>query len=359
MNWVKVNSPKFTDHGPDDLVEYVRNGNSSAMDEILDLKKDYLLTLNSRVSHKRNADKTIKSFFSHNRVTIPRDTTLRLRGDKPKVRGDLNPEHIRDVIHSSNLVYKAIFSTMIMSGMGQDELVYWSNMGLEALERDLNDEKVEVIKVNLVGRKGEKFDYNYFTYLGPEAVELLRRYLASRPKRVAFAVKRTGKTPKSIFLNQYGKALTKNALYRYWTRKLVRLGLIQPEKIEGDVKRYGRNPHEVRDVFRTLWRRSSSDVVYAEYFMGHSDAFDKHGYDKTYEDEGLCLQEYMKAVPYLSILSGTKPYRLVDENEVEKLRAENKELRKEIEKRIDDELEYRDKTDKRLDELYRMIKEKQ
>ena len=34
---------------------------------------------------------------------------------------------------------------------------------------------------------------------------------------------------------------------------------------------------------------------------------------------------------FCGVLSGTKPYRLIDENEVEKLRRENEELRRRVE----------------------------
>jgi hypothetical protein len=59
--------------------------------------------------------------------------------------------------------------------------------------------------------------------------------------------------------------------------------------------------------------------------MGH--VVDKLGYNKIMKDEKWARREYMRALPFLNILSETKPYGLADEDEVQNLRDGVKELR--------------------------------
>jgi len=91
----------------------------------------------------------------------------------------------------------------------------------------------------------------------------------------------------------------------------------------------------MRDTFRTLWRKSGVDIEYAEYFMGHVDAFDKYGYDKTYRDERDLREKYRAALPYLNLINDSAAYGLVDKTEYEntrmrELEAENEELKRKM-----------------------------
>ena len=135
-------------------------------------------------------------------------------------------------------------------------------------------------------------------------------------------------------------------------RKLVRLDLIPREKLENEkINRYGMNPHEMRDVWRTLWSKSPADHRVGEYFMGH--VVDPLGYDKSFDDEAYTRKEYEKALPYLNILSQDKAYGLVDEDEIERLRTRIQELEKE-------KHEYTGKYEgllRRMDELSRQFRE--
>lgn len=310
MNWVRVNGAKFASKTPDELVEFTLDATPREVNEILDLKKAYLLTMVGRVSHKQNADKAICSFFAHNRVELPKDKTLKLHGDRPKVEGTLTPENIKRVILSSNVTYQAAFLVMLGSGMGQNEFINWSDEGYEELREQL-DKDVKLVKVSLHGRKGDKNAYNYSTFIGGDALGALKRYMVER-----------GPQPGAVFINTHGEPLTQVALYRYWTRKLIRIG-IKTEK-----GWTGTNTHEMRDVYRTLWRRSGVPVEYGEYYMGHREAFDKYGYDKTAMDEDELRKQYEAALPILNILSETRPFKLVHEDEVARLTRALEEAKK-------------------------------
>jgi integrase len=314
MDWARVNGGKFATKSPDELIEFCLDAAPRQINEFLDVKKAYLLSRRGRVGHKFNADKCIKSFFTHNRVELPADKTLNLHGNVPNVEGTLSPDDVKRIILSSNVAYQAVFLTMLGSGMGQAEFIAWSDEGLEDLKAQLGKDP-KIIKISLHGRKGDKNQYNYSTFIGGDALVALKRYMAER-----------GPRPGAVFINTQGKAITKMVLYMYWTRKLRRLGLSTYGK-----GWEGKHPHELRDVYRTLWRHSGVPVEYAEYFMGHREAFDKYGYDRTAQDEDELRKQYEAALPFLNILSESKPFKLVKEDEVTKLNTKIKDMEAQLE----------------------------
>jgi hypothetical protein len=102
--------------------------------------------------------------------------------------------------------------------------------------------------------------------------------------------------------------------------------LIEPIRTNDKSHRTGRNVHEIRDVFRTLWAKSPAKPEVAEFMMGHS--VDPLEYDKSFRDEAFFRGEYLKALPWLNIMSSGRPYNMVEEESVENLRLEVERLRK-------------------------------
>lgn len=336
IKWVRENDGKFAEMSPAELVEFALDASTRDLNELLDLKKKYLQSMTGGIGHKRNSDKAIKSFFLHNRATLPPDVTLNIKADTPKVEKDLEAVDIKNVVLSSNKTYQAVFLTMLGGGFGQEEFVSWSDTGLADL-RDQLRRGVDPVKVKLHGRKGMKMEYNYFTYASGDALDALKRYMAIRDRiieksrRRAEGQDRPYKEPDSIFINQRGLPLNKAALYWYWMRQLKRLGIIDPDNHDrGGQPRYGKHLHQFRTVFRTLWRKSGVEVEFAEYHMGHEKAFDDYGYDVSQEDEPLMQSKYRAALPYLNIITDTKAYDLVDRNtyENEKIAGLEAELKR-------------------------------
>jgi len=339
IKWVRENNGKFAGMSPTDMVEYALDASTRELNELLDLKKKYLQSMTGSKGHKRNADKVIKSFFLHNRAELPRDVTLNIKADTPKVDKELEAVDIKNVVLSSNKTYQAVFLCMLCGGFGQEEFIEWSDTGLNDLRGQLRRDP-DLVKVKLHGRKGMKYQYNYHTYIGGDGLDALKRYMAERPRIIEKAHRqaqkkghRYGGDPGSIFVNQFGTALNKDALYAYWMRQLKRLGIIDPDNHDrGLVPRYGKHPHAFRTVFRTVWRKSGVDVEFAEYFMGHEKAFDDYGYDVSQEDEPLMRSKYLAALPWLNIISDTRAFDLVDRNtyenqEIKELKAKLAELK--------------------------------
>ena len=301
--WIRMNGGDFKDFTPDELIMYQRNVDNSSRYDILDnIIQPYISSKTGRSGYKRRVYNCIKSFFRHNRAELPKDPAYIIRGDKPKVRGDLTPDEIRRVVLSSNPLYQAVFLSLMQGGMGLDELIYWSNNGWAELKEQLRNDP-QIVKISLVGRKSRKFDYNYNTLIGKDAIQAIRNYLSIRPERAS-----------TIFITQNGESLTKTAVKFYWFRHLKKLGIIKPKK-EGPGTRYGKNLHEIRDVFRSLWEKSPAKSSVGEFCMGHK--VDPLEYNKAFRDEKWARREYRKALPFLNILSSARPFGQIDEDIVE------------------------------------------
>lgn len=323
MRWLRENGGEFATLSPEQLIEYQANADNSLRYVILDLVQQYVLSLGGRVNSKVRAYSTIRSFFMHNRAELPRDPSFRIRSDVEPVRGTLTIEELRDMILSSRPAYQAVLLSMFQGGMGAAEFEYWNLNGWSALREALRGDP-DVIRVDLPGRKAKRNVRSIYTFIGGDAIEAIRDYLPHRIKG------------HSIFYNQIGKPILKDALKHYWLRHLSKIGLIRPKRDGYSGNRYGKNLHEIRDVFRSLWEKSPAKASVAEFCMGH--VVDPLEYNKAFRDERWTRREYLKALPMLQIMSSGRPFGQVNLDEVEVLRSENESLQARIE-RLESRLE--------------------
>ena len=318
LTWVYLNGVKFASMNPDELVEYQRNAGNGEKFEILDLLQKYVGTQKGTHSYKKTMYAYVRSFFMHNRVELPRDRGFTIRADKPQIVGELEPEEIRDTILSSKPVYRAAFLCILQGGMGQEEFTYWNKTGWDSLSKQLKRD-LDIIKIDLPGRKMMKNKRKYFTLIGSDAIHAIKNWLPHRPENT-----------KAIFTDQYGNPLSKKAMREYWINHLRKVGVVGPKtKGSGLGFRTGKGLHELRDSFRSLWEKTTAKPSVAEFMMGHQ--VDPLEYNKAFRDEKWVRGEYKKALPMLQLMSSGRPYKQVDEDELEKLRSENKDLRKKIE----------------------------
>lgn len=329
MKWSRENGEKFSDMTPDELIDYQFNADRAAQYEILDtLVQPYVLSIEGRVGYKQKLYSTIRSLFFHSRAELPRDPGFNLGVTREKVRGRLEPEHIRDMVLSSKPVYQAVFLSMFQGGLGLAELKYWNLNGWGNLIEQLDQDK-QIIKIELPGRKKAKNVRPYHTYIGGDAVDAVKNWVQHRPQNA-----------KAIFTNRFGEPISSNALQMYWIRHLRKLGLA-PESKGMKHTRTGRNLHELRDTFRTQWAKSGANPDIGEYCLGHD--IDPLEYNKCFTDEEYTVEEYRAAMPMLQVMSSPTPYRLVRENVVQQLRSDLEKARQdrddrvsELEKQIED-----------------------
>jgi len=299
---------------PDELVELQR---SKGGYEILDLAERFVSEIDGRVGYKRRVLNVIRSFFLHNRAPLPRDPSFQLHSSRPKAVGRLTVEEFRLMLGGFNPMYRAIFLSMFQGGMGLEEVQYWSLHGWDSLQRQL-DRGAVVVRVDLPGRKRNRNVRPYYTFIGSDALEAVKDYLKVR-----------GRRPGAIFINQLGRPVKKKTIYLYWHRHLKRLGLYPFDK-PSKSNRSGRSPHELRDLFRTRWEKSPAKPSVAEFMMGHT--VDPLEYNKAFKDEDYVRREYLKALPWLNILSEEpeKVSRADLEEERYRMRRELEELRETV-----------------------------
>ena len=305
LKWVEKGQGKFVRFSPDELVEYQRTSDNGSKFDILNCVQRYVIDTPGRHGYKKKKLDNVRSFFLHNRTELPRDRSFNIRGDQPRVIGTLTPEEIRHVVLSSNKAYRAIFLCMLQGALDQEMFVYWNERGYEDLVSQLKSNP-DAIKLDLPGRKAVKFEKPYYTFIGGDAVEAIRQYLKVRPDEAIV-----------IFVNQRGKPIGKADLKKYWTRHLRKLDIVKSTdkgltKKERTRIRTGKNLHEMRDVFRSLWSKSPAKHFIGEYFMGHQ--IDALEYDKSFRDVDFYRKEYLLALPMLQIMSSGRPFGQVEED---------------------------------------------
>ena len=362
MRWVAQTGSKFADYTPDQLVEYQLQSDNGSRYDILDLLvQPYVRQKRGRIGYKRKIYGTVRSFFAHNRVELPKDPGFILRPEKEKVQGTLTVDELRNLVLSSSPVYQAVFLSMFQGGLGLEEFEYWNLNGWDQLKAQL-DEKVMPVRVDLPGRKKSRNIRPYHTYLGTDAVNAVRNYVDNfRPEKPTYTFpeshEREGQTVTPIFVNKFEQPVMKHALYLYWIRHLRKIGILgaRPKGGPSEGHRTGKNPHEVRDLFRSQWEKAPNvKMSMAEYCLGH--VVDPLDYNKAYKDERWAQGEYRKAMPLLNIISDDRPFGKVGEDEIEMLRARIQELEKE---KREYTIKYEDimgRMDK-LDEISRQFKE--
>lgn len=363
---LKENEGKFSEMTPDELVSYQINSDNGSRYDLLDLVQEWVAGLDLRYSSKQTSYRVILSFFRHNRAELPSDPTFRLRSDTPPVNVTLSVEDVRDAILSSNKTYQTIFTCMFQGGMDLSSFDYWNKQGWASLRDQLRQDP-DVIRIDLPGRKRRRNREGFYTFIGRDAVVTLANYLPHRIDEEKFAgleekrkewCKRHNKewepkeyTPGCIFYNQFGNPIHKGRVHDYWLNRMKRLGKVKPVHNGGPSTRYGKNIHELRDLFRSQWEKSPAKGVVAEFCMGH--AIDPLGYNKAVNDMDWTKGEYLQAMPMLQIMSSGRPFGQVDETEVDRLKAEVERLRE----TKDDRIEGLEEDVREMREMLRLIYE--
>ena len=315
LTWYSDKHGKTT---PDQLIEIQLGLENGERYKLLDEIQLWVNSHKGRQGTKRVKYSQIRSFFSHNRAELPRDPGFRIISDVPAVVGSLTPEEIKRILLTSNKLYRAVFISIFQAGLDGAMFVYWNENGWNELREQLIKGS-NPIKINLPGRKLNRNIKPYYSYISGDAINAIRDYLPDPlPLNRDY-----------IFNNQAGTGISKQTLRNYFRRHLKKLGMIkQYDTGNKQVQvRYGKNPHEMRDTFRTLWSMSPARYEVGEYFMGH--IVDKLGYDKSSRDPDFYRKEYTKASRFLNLLSSNAPYGLVESDKVEDLRLEVNRLESE------------------------------
>ena len=276
----------------------------------------------------------IRSAFLHNHADLPRDLSFKFKSDVERVEGKLTVDVLRKVLLNCNPLYRPVFLMMFQAGLDESGLVYLSNHKWREILEHLTRNDGEFM-VRLPGRKGG----------GPFCTVLSTRSDWAKAHR-EYLRSTSGPIQGCLFRNERGTALTKRNIIYYFNAHAENCGAIKrvtpdcPEcggetvrvkrkhpklelrKIGYACKRcqnlqwacdlddkrtyirYGVNPHEMRDQFRTRWDSSGANPSVAEFMMGHIKRVDPNEYLNWMKYErSVPLREYRKALPWLNIIS--------------------------------------------------------
>ena len=356
--WLKKSSPKWAEVSFDEMIRIQSEATNSERFDLLDQVQRFITETPGRHNSKKTYYTSLRSFFMHNRASLPEDPSFTIRSDVAPVMGKLNIDIFKRAVLSSNKCYQAIFTCMFQGGMGIGELLHWNETGYADLIEQLREDP-KVVKINIAGRKHGKNIDPFYTFIGRDAIQLVRNWLEVRPEGAS-----------TIFVNQIEEPIKDESLRTYWTRKLKRLGFIT-QNGSSTGNRYGMNPHELRDLFRSRWMISGVDTKIAEWIMGHSEALDKFGYDKSpWLSPEWFAEQYHEAQPWLNVFSEDPqkiPKKELDaqRRRISELEAENRVLtermeRKEVDfaKMLEEENEYRKNNEERLDKIIETLKKR-
>ncbi len=207
------------------------------------------------------------------------------------------------------MTFRAIYLIMFQSTLDQESLVTWSNEGWRDLKKQI-DSGIDIVTVTLPGRKNTRFTTSFSTFFGGDAFEALKVYIEER----------RGLDNGPIFQNQFHDPMEKKSLQEYWLRQLRALGLLKPLPGSRKIPRYGRGLHNLRDLARTNWtQRGRGDAEQIEFMMGHK--VDANGYFHGEQVVDKMKSHFRTRLPYLNLLTSSKPYGLVSEDTVAELQA--------------------------------------
>lgn len=374
--WLPSQGGPLADKSPEEILDF-QEGAEGRRDRylVLDSLHKCVDVRGGRRKTKLNRISIIRSYFKHSRVELPSDPSFRVNGDHPPVTGRLTVDALRKIMLAATRLYRAIFSIMFMAAMGEEEFIYFNNHWPTVKEQL---RRREIIKIDLPGRKHARNARPYYTFIGGDGVTWLKEYLTRERGPI--------KPGDPIFINDRGNPVTKMNIRRAFTRFAAKAGLIKiatpdcPQCGGETVKRrtwhedktktvyrclkcnvqsfasqvqrkmevrYGVNPHEMRDLFRSEWELSPARVVCAEFFLGHE--IDPNEYNKIMKlHPDWAEKQYRLAEPYLNILS--EEPRKISLGSVQELQEKIKKL--EAKAKISEE------AIKRLEELENFVKKK-
>lgn len=329
---------------------------------IVELAQNWVNKQSLRYNTKVQMYSRIRSFFNHNRAELPKDDGFTFQSDIAPVQGKLTVDNLRSILLNCDAMYRAVYLLMFQLGLDETGFQHVNlNYGeelVEAVQKNLG-----VVKVFLPGRKRNRNRKSFYTVFltKSDSADCLRAYLKATSLR----------SFNPLFLNKYGKPLSKRDLRWYFHWHAVKVGIIKQytpsckfcggETVrmrrdykgkkdqvgyqckecprvswacEMDLKmsgvRYGVNPHEMRDLFRSRWRESGAESVVSEYVLGHE--IDRNEYDKMEYTPQHAVNEFRKAIRYLNVLSETpeKVDRVSVDLELEGTKATVEALQKQL-----------------------------
>ncbi|MFH0848629.1 MAG: hypothetical protein V1857_03930 [archaeon] len=291
--------------------------------EILDLLQRFVAEIDRTANGKKSLHTAVRSFFMHNRRSLPEDRGFKIRAERKPVRPKLSLNHLMDIVKAANLRDRSIILVKWQAMLDNERTVF---VGLNLAEQLVTQMKAEInpVRLDLAGRKSNS--KAWYTFIGKDAIDTLRDYFEKE--------RGWPKPDEPIWIDKIGNPFSVTALTGAWMSLTRRVGLI-PKKRGDQGTRYGYNPHEMRDMAKSLLhtqaKKDGFDMDCAEFWLGHT--VDPLGYDKFFNDFEYVKKQYLIAEKYLNIISQPQEGKVVKEQaeRLQEIEERNRTLEKKFE----------------------------
>ena len=234
---------------------------------------------------------SVRSFYTHNRLSLPSDRVYRIQNVDDPVMPKLNPENLKILFNPKKTSIR-YFSLFIVKYLSISDLVaidYINRTKWPQIKQQLETDDYP-IKVDIpIGRKMSK-GKPFFTLIGTEGAKLLKIH------------SETEKIKKTIWMSNKGNPLSKRQIQREFFNLAVHTRLTKPIEHADTSTRYGFHIHELRDIaLSQVQQVRNVDLAVFQYIAGHGSRIDRLGYIKTWEhNPEYAREEYRKAEPKLN-----------------------------------------------------------
>ncbi|WP_094226495.1 hypothetical protein [Methanolobus psychrotolerans] len=348
-------------------------------ERILTEYKNYLLS-NQKASTAKSNFHRLLNFYKSFKVDV---SNIDARINAPvSIKSKKAPsfELLKKAFDKANSRDKCIISCGVTSGMARLDISTLTHGefidGLkQVLDNDDNpmiDSNGNIVEVCVLERNREKNDNPYHTFLAPETVRCIQKYIDERndinQNEIDYLMRRIYSSTDVIFINSkfdekketipfkdsivkdkngnviaYDdsiRAMGNNAITKMYARLRKVLNI---PTVEGEYSKL--RSHGVRHYFSNNYKNIDSD--YKEHWMGHGGNTVKITYEDYNSEEGL--QIYLKGLDGITF-GDIVNYIDITDPSVDKIRYENKELRDRLDT-IEQLLTDREASEKTLDVL--------
>lgn len=284
------------------------------------------LTIKSRLTG-------VRSFYRKYGIFVP-DLPRSANKARPQAKNRDIPEKedIRDILKVADPLEKAIVLTGVSSGLAVNEI---SNLKLQEF-LDGYDPETEITTLHLIR---EKVNYEFYTFLSPEASIAIKEYLEYRERTSENKDKRRQERllKQRINYDKKGKAIGYLFISRYINKEylktkneeLRKLDANSIQKIYRELNEKARKSspsgernlvrsHNMRKFFNSTLLNNKAELFFTEFLMGHQLDGTRDAYFRA--DPKSLKEEYKNFIPYLTI---QQELSVDDSPEFQRLKTEN------------------------------------
>jgi integrase len=268
----------------------------------------------------------IRSFYGTFHITVKMNRRSKLR--KGKVKNErliVSAEQVRDLVqHARTIRDRAIILVNFQGGLDVSTICSLNYEDVaKAVENGEHPFKLKLYR--------KKADVEYYTFLGHDAIDALKAYVADQKAR---GVEWTPESP--LFTKErHGtdERLTPNLIQNMMKEVVVSAGLVDHENNGKDFNILG--THALRESFSSIMLNSGIPKPIVDFWLGHTRGDMDNAYMKV--QEAKASEMYLKREHLISINASTEDTEKLRkiEGSVSDLMVEKEELKEQIAKLYD------------------------